>query len=79
MKFKKIKRFLMTDQDVIEINIRHIGNKSGEVLYYRNNEIYQLLYTKTEYDDYPVKTVYGYNAEGYNGIAVELRCLEEDK
>ena len=78
MKFKKMKRFLMTEQDVIEIGIKYI-NKPTEVLYYRNNEIYQLLYAKTKFDDYPVNTVYGYNAEGYNGIAVELRCLEEDK
>ena len=78
MKFKKMKRFLMTEQDVIEIGIKYI-NKPTEVLYYRNNEIDQLLYAKTKFDDYPVKTVYGYNAEGYNGIAVELRCLEEDK
>ena len=78
MKFKKMKRFLMTEQDVIEIGIKYI-NKPTEVLYYRNNEIYQLLYAKTKFDDYPVNTVYGYNAEGYNGIAVELRCLEVDK
>ena len=78
MKFKKMKRFLMTEQDVIEIGIKYI-NKPTEVLYYRNNEIYQLLYAKTKFDDYPVNTVYGYNAEGYNGIAVELRCMEEDK
>ena len=78
MKFKKMKRFLMTEQDVIEIGIKYI-NKPTEVLYYRNNEIYQLLYAKTKFDDYPVNTVYGYNAEGYNGRAVELRCLEEDK
>ena len=78
MKFKKMKRFLLTEQDVIEIGIKYI-NKPTEVLYYRSNEIYQLLYAKTKFDDYPVNTVYGYNAEGYNGIAVELRCLEEDK
>lgn len=78
MKFKKMKRFLMTEQDVIEIGIKYI-NKPTEVLYYRNNEIYQLLYAKTKFDDYPVNTVYGYNAEDYNGIAVELRCLEVDK
>ena len=68
----------MTEQDVIEIGIKYI-NKPTEVLYYRNNEIYQLLYAKTKFDDYSVNTVYGYNAEGYNGIAVELRCLEVDK
>lgn len=75
MKFKKMKRFLRPNQDVIEINIRHIY-KAGEVTYYRNEEIYKLLYTKTKYDDYPVIAVYGYNVEGYNGIAVELRCLD---
>lgn len=79
MKFKKIKRFLMTEQDVIEISIKYI-NKPTEVEYYRSKvEIYKLIYTKTMYDDYPVKSIFGYNAEGYNGIAVELRCLEEDK
>ena len=78
MKFKKIKRFLMTEQDVIEISIKNI-NKPSEIVYFRNNEIYKLVYTKTRFDDYPVSTVFGYNAEGYNGIAIELRCLEEDK
>lgn len=78
MKFKKLKRILRPNQDVIEISIRHIY-KTGEVTYYRNEEIYKLLYTKTRYDDYPVIAVYGYDAEGYNGLAVELRCLEVDK
>lgn len=78
MKFKKIKRCLMTEQDVIEIIIKNI-NKPSEIVYFRANEIYKLVYTKTRFDNYPVNTVFGYNAEGYNGIAVELRCLEEDK
>lgn len=77
MKFKKIKRFLMTEQDVIEISIKYI-NKPSEVKYYRNNDIYKLIYARTEYDNYPVSAVYGYNAEGYNGISVELKCLEVD-
>ncbi len=75
MKFKKMKRFIRPNQDVIEINIRYI-HKAGEVTYYRNEEIYKLLYTKTKYDYYPVIAVYGYNHEGYNGLAVELRCLD---
>lgn len=78
MKFKKMKRFLMPTQDVIEINIKYI-NKPNEVVYFRNSEIYKLLYAKTRYDEYPVSCVYGYDAEGYNGLSVELRCLEVDK
>lgn len=78
MKFKKIKRFLMGAQDVVEVNIEYI-NKSNEIIYYRNNEIYKLIYAKTKYDDYPVIGVYGYNADGNNGISIVLRCLEVDK
>lgn len=78
MKFKKIKRFLANEQDVIEIFIHYL-NKSTEIKYFRNNEIDILLYSKSEYDDYTVCSVYGYNADGYNAIAIKLRCLEEDK
>lgn len=78
MKFKKIKRFLMTGQDVIEINIEYI-NKPNEIVYFRNNEIYKLVYSKTKYDNYQVNSIFGFNADGYNAISIRLIYLEEDK
>ena len=78
MKFKKIKRFLTTEQDVIELKVKHI-NTPNEVIYFKNDVIYRLIYSNTKYDNYTVNSIFGFNAEGYNGISVELLCLEEDK
>lgn len=78
MKFKKIKRFLMTGQDIIEINIEYI-NKPNEIVYFRNNEIYKLVYSKTKYDNYQVNSIFGFNIDGDNGISIRLIYLEEDK
>ena len=78
MKFKKIKRFLTTDQDVIELNVEHI-NTPNEIVYFRNSEIYKLVYSKTKYDNYQVNSIFGFNTDGYNGISIRLIYLEEDK